>query len=455
MNQTKFTNNEELWQAILARAQLEVSSPNFNTWFKNTSVVSQTKEEIIIGVPNLFTREWFEKKYNKLINAIILELFGEEKKIVYKIFSNSLRTVPIKPTATSLEEDRTQPLNLTASKDSGLSPRYSFENFIVGGFNELAHAASVAVIKSPGTSYNPLFIYGGVGLGKTHLLQAIGNEILKNSPDRNIKYLSTERFVTQIVNAIKNGDIDGLKTKYQTLDVFILDDVQFISKKEKCQEEFFHIFNSLYQKNKQIILSSDKPPRAIASLAERLRSRFDGGMVVDIGTPDFETRLAILKKKLEERKASLPEDVLNFVARNVEKNIREIEGALNILINWQTHQKKIIDVGLAQSLLKKSVTKPKIITPKKVLEEVAEFYNLTEKELLKKNREKEIVRPRQIVMYLLKNDLKSSYPEIGRFFGGKDHTTVMYGVEKISKEIEKNKNLEEEILLIRERIFER
>jgi len=325
---------------------------------------------------------------------------------------------------------------------------------VVGPFNELPHAAAWAVSKNPGVVYNPLFIYGGVGLGKTHLLQAVGNAVAQNFSQKKIKYIPAEKFTSEVVASIKNGSIEGLKSKLHQIDVLILDDVQFLAGKEKTQEEFFHTFNALYEKNKQIILSSDRPPKAIPALTERLRSRFEGGMIADISYPDYETRIAILKTKSGERAIGFSEEVLNYIASNIQRNIRELEGALNRLIAYQNLNNRPPDLEIAKTLLKNLILSPnRIVTPKKIIQAVAEFYDLKDKDLLSSSRKKEIVRPRQIAMYLLREELKSSYPFIGRKFGDRDHTTAIHSYEKITKELEKNESLNEEIGLLKQNIF--
>ncbi len=339
-------------------------------------------------------------------------------------------------------------------KETNLNPKYTFENFVVGPFNELAHAAALAVAEKPGLVYNPLFIYGGVGLGKTHLLQSIGNAVVKNSPQKKVRYIPAEKFTAGIVSAIRNHDVETFKNRYRAIDVLILDDVQFLAGKEKTQEEFFHTFNALYEDNKQIVLSSDRPPKAIPALAERLRSRFEGGMIGDISYPDYETRIAILKAKGQEHGFSLPEDVLDYIANNIQRNIRELEGALNRLITYQKINNQSPDLEVANSLLKNLFLSPnKVASPKKIIQIVAEFYDLREKDILSSSRKKEVVRPRQIAMYLLREELKSSYPFIGRKFGGRDHTTAIHACGKIVKELEVDENLSNEISLIRQRVF--
>ena len=446
-------NNQELWQSVLAQVQLNISPANFATWFKDTEIVSYNKKEVKISVPNSFVKEWLETKYNKLIFKTFHGLNTKIKDIKYIVGSQNnklLQEVPVKlPKAGQLEFQEFQ-----VDKKTNLNPRYKFGNFIVGAFNELAQAAAWAVAKNPGALYNPFFIYGGVGLGKTHLLQAVGNEIVKKFPNRNLKYITAEKFTSEVVSSIKNHIMEKFKAKYRAIDILIIDDVQFWTGKEKTQEEFFHTFNSLYEKNKQIILSSDRPPKAIPSIAERLRSRFEGGMIADIGYPDLETRIAILKFKTQERKTKIPDKVLEFVASNIKNNIRELEGALNRLVVYQKLNRKTPDLEASKNLLKNLICPPsKFVSQKRVIQKVAEFYEITEKDIFNNSRRKEIVRPRQIAMYLLRKEMNYSYPAIGRRFGGKDHTTAIYAFEKISKKIKESDKLKEEIELIKQMIY--
>ncbi len=446
--------NEELWQTVLAQIQLNISSANFATWFKNTEIISKENYQVVVSAPNSFTKEWLEQKYGKAILKILHSLDGEIKEVKYIVGKVGLKVFKKTPSLSFSDAGQLEFQEFKVDKETNLNPRYTFENFVVGPFNELPHAAAWAVSKNPGFVYNPLFIYGGVGLGKTHLLQAIGNEVAKGSPQKKVKYIPSEKFTAGVVTAIRNREVESFKAKYRSIDVLILDDVQFLAGKEKTQEEFFHTFNYLYEKNKQIVLSSDRPPKAIPALAERLRSRFEGGMIADIGYPDYETRMAILKTKSRERKIELPEDVLNYIATNIQRNIRELEGALNRLSAYQKLQNQAPNLEIVKSLLKNLILSPaKIATPKKILQVVADFYDLEEKDLLSPSRKKEIVRPRQIVMYLLREDLKRSYPFIGRKLGGKDHTTAIHSYEKIIKELEKDENLNEEISLIRQQLF--
>jgi len=449
----KDVNKDELWQAVLAQIQLNISQANFATWFKNTEIISQKNGEIIISTPNSFAKEWLEQKYGKTIFKTLHSLDEKIKEIKFTVGKTELKIIS-KRFPLPLEVGQLEFQELKVDRGTNLNPHYTFENFIVGPFNELPQAAGWAVTKNPGFVYNPLFIYGGVGLGKTHLLQSIGNEIDKEFSQKKVRYLPAERFTSEIVASIANRQIENLKSKYRSVDVLILDDVHFLAGKEKTQEEFFHTFNALYEKNKQIILSSDRPPKAIPALTERLRSRFEGGMLADIGYPDYETRIAILKAKSEERRVGFSEEVLNYIASNIQRNIRELEGAINRLVSYQKLHNLTPDLVTTKSLLKSAISSPsKIINARKIIQAVAEFYDLKERDILSSSRKKEIVKPRQVGMYLLREETKSSFPFIGRRFGGKDHTTAIYAYEKILKEIEKDNNLNEEITLIKQRMY--
>ena len=451
--------NHELWQAVLSEVELSISKANFTTWFKNTNIISQKDGKIVIGVPNGFTKEWLENKYNKIILKALRNTVGKIKEVNY-IISSTIK--PLIETREKHEEKKDKkPITVKEQLDireyrvdenTNLNPRYSFKSFIVASFNELAYAAAQSVIKDLGKIYNPLFIYGGVGVGKTHLIQAMGNEI--KTKGKNIIYVSSEKFGADLITSISEGKVEEFKNKYRKIDVLIIDDIQFLAGKEKTQEIFFHTFNSLYEKNKQIILSSDRPPRAIPTLEERLRSRFEGGMIADIGIPEYETRLVILKKKAQEIGIELPEEAYNYIAANVQKNIRELEGALNRVVafvrlnNTIPSQKQLIKV------LKTVISNPQKRTNyKKIAEIVADFYDVNINDLVNRSRKKEVVKPRQVVMYLMREELKSSYPFIGLKLGGRDHTTAIYACEKIGREMGDNTDLEQELNLIKERLY--
>ena len=449
-------DKDKLWQSVLAQMQLHISKANFATWFQNTEIALKENERVIISVPNAFSKEWLSNKYYKLMLKTMHDIDNTIRELEFTINPQNLMASPAK------KEDEAQKLNLEQlkfeefkiNKDTNLNPKYAFENFVVGSFNELAYAAGVAVSENPGYAYNPLFIYGGVGLGKTHLMQSIGNKIADDPKKKKVKYMPSEKLVSGIVSAIRSNTMEQFKQSLAPIDVLIIDDIQFISGKTKSQEEFFHIFNSLYEKNKQIILSSDRPPNAIPELEERLKSRFEGGMTVDVSLPEYETRLAILKTKLQEKNLKIPEDILEFIASNVKKNIRELEGALNSLLIYYKTNNTMPTLDVAKKLLKGFVFSPfDVANYKKIIETVSKFYNLEEKMLFNPTRRKEIVRPRQIAMFLLRKELKYSFPAIARKFGGKDHTTVIYAFKKIQQEMDENNKLADEVGVIKQRVY--
>lgn len=450
-------DNTELWQSVLAQMQFQVSRANFATWLKGTKILSCKDGNVVVGVENSFSKEWLDNKYSSLILKILRSLNNEIKSVSFVI---SPSYSPPKKTQPSFE--KTIPNLTTQSRLQGLeinpatnlNPRYTFDNFVVGSFNELAHAAAWAVSEKPGITYNPLFIYGGVGLGKTHLIQATGNRITDLHPEKRVRYEPSERFISDIIEAIKNHTIDELKRSFKEIDVLIVDDVQFFGGKEKSQEEFFHIFNLLYHSQKQLILSSDRSPKAIPALQERLRSRFEGGMLADIGIPDLETRIAILKAKCEENETELPSDIISYVASVVRNNIREIEGALNRLVVFKKINDKDPSLEECKKLITGLVKQPKRTTTfKEILKETASVYGLNPVLLKEKTRRKEIVKARQVAMYLLREELNESYPSIARRFGGKDHTTVIYSCKKIEQEIKEDDTLLNEINLIRQKLY--
>ncbi|MBI3305463.1 chromosomal replication initiator protein DnaA [Candidatus Parcubacteria bacterium] len=451
---------EQLWQAALGEIELTLSKAHFHTWLKNTTIVAQENGVVLVSCPNGFTKEWLENKYNKLILHALRNVSEDTREVRYVIGKEAVLTPS--PAARRRRELLVSPpmeeqldfKELAVDPNTNLNPKYTFESFVVGSFNELAHAAAQAVLKNPGTTYNPLFVYGGVGLGKTHLLQATGNAVVSQHKSLAIKYVTADRLANEIVSSILGGSIDQLKNDYRRIDLLIVDDAQFLSGKEKVQEEVFHTFNVLYQKNKQIIFSSDRPPKAIPTLTERLRSRFEGGMVADISYPDFETRLAIVKAKAREKELALDAEAAAYIATHFQKNIRELEGALNRVASQVRVSRQSPTAAYVQKYLASIINEPrKNTSPKQVIKAVAEFYDLSERDLIERGRKKEIVHPRQIAMFLLREELKNSYPFIGMKLGGRDHTTVMHAYDKISKEFEENENLRREIHLIKERIY--
>ncbi len=448
---------EHLWENALAQIQLDVSEANFNTWFKGTDISVLNKNNVIISVPNAFVKEWIESKYHKTILKAIRELNKDIRDIDYTINPLGLNKSKREVSQKTLEEE---PINqmvfqeLSVDCHTGLNPKYTFDNFVIGPFNELAHAAGSAVSENPGSVYNPLFLYSKTGLGKTHLLQAVGNKIKENIKGKRILYIPCQKFITEIIAAIRSNKMDDFRYQYKDIDVLIIDDIQFLSGKEKTQEEFFHTFNELYEQNKQIILSSDRHPKSISSLTDRLRSRFEGGMIADIGLPDTETRAAILKTKAQEKNFLLSDDICYYIAENIQRSIRELEGVLNKIIMHQNITKKTIDIKDVREILKNiNQISSTSFSFNKLLKNVSNFYDISEKEILGKSRKREIVKSRQVVIYFLRKELKYSYPYIAKKIGGKDHTTIIYSYTKIEKEIKKNTEIKEEIIHIKETLL--
>lgn len=455
----------ELWQTVLAKIEVNLSRPNFLTWFQGTGVTDVAEGTATVCVPNGFVREWLQNKYHKAILHALREINTDIKEVSYvigrpensaagpslkdRLLRRTRRAIPspFLPEEMAMKE-------LTVNPETSLNPRYTFSTFVVGSFNELANAAAQSIVKNLGTTYNPLFIYGGVGLGKTHLIQAIGNEVLARSPHLKVRYVPSEKYMGEIVDALRNQAMGALKEKYRTVDLLIMDDIQFIARTEKMQEEFFHTFNALYERNKQIIISSDRPPQTIATLEQRLRSRFEGGMIADLGLPDLETRLTILKQKAETKEIGLSDEVLRHLAEHIKNNIRELEGALNQLVIASKLSAAPIDLDAARKVVASYTAAPrKFLSPKKIIKTVSDFYDVPEKELIQHSRKKDVVRPRQIAMYLMRENLKSSYPSIGDKFGGRDHTTVIHSCGKIAQDLLTNPELEEELKAIKERII--
>ncbi len=453
-----------IWQAVLGEIELSVTRGQYVTWFKNTELLEYSPETAVIGVPNVFIKQQLERRYQDTLLDLLDKNGVRPKTMEFKIYSS--------PSTRSSKRRNTDAVELTPDLDAtsprkkkletssgvahkyrqGLNKKYTFDSFIVGGANDLAYAACQAVAASPGEKYNPLFVYGGVGIGKTHLIQAVGNEILTQNPSAHVVYVSTEQFVQEFLDAIrfkKNTEFAG---HYRSADVLIIDDIQFITGKEKTQEEFFHTFNALHQANKQIIISSDKPPHEIATLEERLKSRFAMGMTVDMRTPEFETRAAIVQAKAEAQRLNLPADVVEFLANHVKTNIRELEGALNQLVAFCEMKGLDPDLAVAKVVLAGNSTRAKHITPKKLVETVADYYSVPMVDIMSPKRDKEIVVPRQIAMYLMREELHLSFPKIAHECGRKDHTTAIHSVDKISKELAINPMLRQQITDIKERI---
>jgi chromosomal replication initiator protein len=455
---------DAVWQAVLGEIELSISAGNYFTWFKNTRILRANNEIVTIGVTNIFGKEQLEAKYSQLIRDMLAKNGLTPDTIEFKPHSN----VPSKKTRPDTKDDDTvilgqkitsTPQHSEQSAPSvahtyrqGLNEKYTFDSFVVGGGSELAFAACQAVADNPGTKYNPLFVYGGVGIGKTHLIQAVGNEILHKDASKRVVYITSEQFVQEFIDAVRYRKASEFANHYRTADVLIIDDIQFISTKEKTQEEFFHTFNALQQANKQIILSSDQPPHTIATLEDRLKSRLAMGMTVDMQAPDYETRCAIISAKSDQHGLAIPYEVAEYIANFPQTNVRELEGLLNQLIAFCEMRSVLPSLGVAQDLLG-GRSRPKHITAKQIIERTAKYFSISVDDITGAKRDKDIVVPRQIAMYLLRTELHLSFPKITRELGRKDHTTAMHSVEKIGHEINYDADLRQCIGDIRERLY--
>ncbi|MFY9228236.1 MAG: chromosomal replication initiator protein DnaA [Candidatus Microsaccharimonas sp.] len=450
-----------LWQSVLGEIELSVSHATFTTWYKNTELISQSDDEVVIAVPNIFAKKQFEVKFNEQIKKVLAGNGVNPEKITYTIIVAGKKTRVNRETTEdtmSVSNSSSPRLSMraptsTLSARGNLNPRYTFDNFIVGSSNDLAYTASQAVAANPGVKYNPIYLYGGVGLGKTHLMQAIGNEIIKKNADTQVLYVSSETFVNEFLDYIRFKK-KGFSDKYRNVDVLIVDDMQFIAGKEKTQEEFFHTFNFLHQNNKQIIISSDKPPRSIPTLTERLRSRFEMGMAIDVQMPDFETRCAILTAKASLSGIELNRETVEYLATNIKTNVRELEGALNQLLAYAEMRGIEPDISTAEGLLGNvRHSRPQHLTSKQILDRTAKHFQLPVEEMCGEKRDKHIVVPRQIAMYLLRSELHLSFPKIAGELGRKDHTTAIHSVEKIEKAIKLDFVIREQVASIREKLY--
>lgn len=445
---------EKIWKDTLTEIELEISRPNFNTWFKKTFPIKQEDGVFYLGVPNEFNKEWLYTKFHKMIIEKIRQFDNSIKTVEYIVrkqtqenTNNQERTEPIpqhKPT-----QSQSLPLERVAiNKQSNLNEKYSFNSFVVGPFNELAYSASQAIIKKPSV-YNPLFIFGSTGLGKTHLIQATGNKLQYEYNNMNVFYTSSEKFSQDYVNALKNNSINAFKTKYRNYDVFIMDDIQFFSGKEKLQEELFHLFNTLHEKGKQIIFSSDKHPNYIIGLEDRLRSRFSQGMIIDVTKPDYESRAALLKTKATQKKMPISDEVIDYLASNLDGNIRELEGVLNAISIQTELRGRKVTINEVKLLIKNNIKPKKHLAIEEIVKIVSGFYNTETEKIYEKTRKKEIVYVRQIVMYILREFFSISYPAIGKEIGGRDHTTVIHSYERVTSNLKEDPNLAKEIEQLR------
>lgn len=446
--------NQHLWQAALGELELLLSRANFTTWFKNTFIVDCTSGKIIVGVPNTFTKTWLEKKYHQAILSALQNVHDEKiVEVIYKVEPKAPIGITLTPSSAPAQipitVERSAP---TRPASGGLKEGYRFETFIVGKGNELAHAAAQAIAHTPGQSYNPLFIYGGVGLGKTHLLQAVGWK-LKDQNQR-VLYVSSEGFTNDYIQSVRAGRAKEFKDLYRSVDVLLIDDIQFIAGKEGTQEEFFHTFNELHQNNKQIVLTSDRPPKAIPSLEARLLSRFEWGMIADISQPDLETRIAILETKCRERSLDVDREIIHYLATTIQHNVRELEGALNRIAAEMQFSRSPMNLDHAKRLFTTTDAPAprRSLSPKQIIEVVCRYYSITNEDICGKSRKRELVVPRQIIMYLLREETRSSFPSIGDEIGHRDHTTVMHAYEKIREAVETNEQVRQDILYLRQQL---
>ncbi|MFD2638479.1 chromosomal replication initiator protein DnaA [Piscibacillus salipiscarius] len=436
-------NISEIWTKALSEIEKKVSKPSFDTWLKSTEAKFIENDQIVIAAPNEFARDWLENSYSKLISSTIYDITGAELEPKFII-----------PETEDIDEPQKQPIKKMnqlkqndSSSKSMLNSKYTFETFVIGSGNRFAHAASLAVAEAPAKAYNPLFIYGGVGLGKTHLMHAIGHYVLEHNPSARVVYTTSEKFTNEFINSIRDNKAIDFRNKYRNVDVLLIDDIQFLAGKEQTQEEFFHTFNTLHEENKQIVISSDRPPKEIPTLEDRLRSRFEWGLITDITPPDLETRIAILRKKAKADGLDIPNEVMLYIANQIDTNIRELEGALIRVVAYSSLVNEDIDAALAASALKDIIpnSKPKEITIKGIQEIIGEKYHVRLEDFAAKKRTKSVAFPRQIAMYLSRELTDYSLPKIGEEFGGRDHTTVIHAHEKISKMMAEDLQLQREI----------
>ncbi len=458
MNQT--IDKKELWEIVLSDLELNLSKANFKTWFSNTRILKleDNNQTVVVGVPTNFSKDWLEKKYHRsILDALQDAMDSKVRKVKYKVAPEKKDNKKSKDLKSS-KSDKQKTSSKTSKKQEnkyGLNPNYTFENFVVGKGSELAYAACESVSKELGTRYNPLFIYGDVGLGKTHLLQAIGHKLLKEKKDIKILYTNAEKFTNEFIRAISNNNMDQFKRKYRGLELLLIDDVQFMAGKERTQEEFFHTFNSLYQEDRQIVITSDRTPKAIPALEERLVSRLEWGLIADISSPDLETRIAILKNKAENKGVKLSDKIIQYLASHIQSNVRELEGALNKLTAYCDFHKTEMSLDVAKNILSglKAKKSKSLVRPKQLIKTVANFYGIPLDKMLGSSRKREIVVPRQVAMYLMREEIDSSFPTIGEKVGDRDHTTAMHAHKKIKKEIKKEGRIKQEVDLIKQRLY--
>jgi chromosomal replication initiator protein len=453
---------KQVWRAALGELQVSLSPANYETWLRDTQLLDVDEQRFRIAVPNGFAKDWLESRYRSLISQTLARIVGYSVQVEFLI--SSAPDVPpdaevgetVQGPASPSPQVRVEPTRVGGEGGTTyLNPRYTFSNFIVGSANRLAHAPSLSVAQRPGHAYNPLFLYGGVGLGKTHLMHAIGNQVIAKFPRKRVVYATSEKFTNEFITSIQQGKIDEFRARYRRIDLLLIDDIQFIADKERTQEEFFHTFNAIHEDGKQIVLSSDRPPKAILTLEERLRSRFEWGLIADLTAPDLETRIAILRAKAEEGAVPITSDVIEFIARKVVSNIRELEGALNRMVAYASMGAMPIGIELAQAVLSNVLYNPKKrqVTPERIAKVVADYYSVPMDVLQGQKRDKAIVVPRQIAMFLMRAETDVSLLRIGAELGGRDHSTVLHACDKITREVAINDELRREIAAVRELIY--
>jgi len=441
-------HTEKLWQTVLGQLQMEMPKSTFDTWVKDTSLVTHEDGTFVIGTPNAYAKDWLENRLRSSVKRTLSHVAGRESiEVRFIVWSNQATERPAEP----LTEAPTTGEPYPEAIPSKLNLKYTFNNFVVGPSNRLAHAACMAASENPARAYNPIFLYGGVGLGKTHLLQAIGNACAQRGLQ--VVYVSSEEFTNDLINAIRTHTTEAFREKYRSIDVLLIDDIQFIAGKESTQEEFFHTFNTLHGHDKQLVISSDRPPKAMVTLEERLRSRFEWGLTVDIQPPDFETRQAILRSKAERTRRQVDPAVIELVARRVQSNIRELEGALTRVLAYADLIGQPVSIALAASAIADLSAKRRALTAEQIIAAVADFYHTTTGALLGPDRSKDIAWARQVAMYLIREEAEASLPAIGEALGNRDHTTIMYGCKKVADAIERNDGTRREVIALRERLF--
>jgi len=448
-------NGEQIWQAAQEELRFQLSKPSYETWLKNASLVGREKNAFKIGVPTKLAKDWLEDRYSAMIKETLSAIVSGDVSVAFEVIPGQTEAAAARTAVAVAEEPRPEEEDPVLHEASQLNPKCQFQHFVVGNNSRFAHAACRAVAETPAKAYNPLFLYGGVGLGKTHLMHAIGHAVLEKHARRRVAYVTSEKFMNEMISSIQEGRMNDFRTRYRTVDVLLVDDIQFLAGKDRTQEEFFHTFNSLHELNKQIVISSDRPPKEIPTLEDRLRSRFQWGLIADIQAADFETRVAILKSKVGPYARLVPEDVLSFIAHKIQKNIRELEGALIRVIAHASLNRSAVNVEMAAKLLQDVIpsTETRTLSIDTISRTVASFYHISLEEMKGKRRDKHIVFPRQVAMFLIREETASSLPAIGQAFGGRDHTTVLHSYEKISTDSKEDQRLQADLRKLREILY--